>query len=73
MTSTLLPSLPAIDDVLLNFAQSDGLSQANQVNSARNQRLTAPELNTVVFLDAGITDYQSLQAGVIGSSLLGMV
>jgi hypothetical protein len=31
------------------------------VNSARNQRLTA----TVVFLDAGVTDYQSLQAGVI--------
>jgi len=27
----------------------------------RNQRLTA----TVVFLDAGVTDYQSLQAGVI--------
>ena len=65
MTSPLLPSLPAVDDVLFNFAQSDGLSQVNQVNSARNQRLTAPELNTVVFLDAGITDYQSLQAGVI--------
>jgi hypothetical protein len=31
------------------------------VDSARNQRLTA----TVVFLDAGVTDYQSLQAGVI--------
>jgi hypothetical protein len=61
MTSTLLPSLPAIDDVLFSFAQSDGLSQVNQVNSARNQRLTA----TVVFLDAGVTDYQSLQAGVI--------
>ncbi|MBC1198057.1 DUF4347 domain-containing protein, partial [Microcystis aeruginosa BLCCF158] len=61
MTSTLLPSLPAIDDVLFNFAQSDGLSQANPVNSARNQRLTA----TVVFLDAGVTDYQTLQAGVI--------
>jgi len=61
MTSTLLPSLPAVDDVLCNFAQSDGLSQANRVNSARNQRLTA----TVVFLDAGVTDYQSLQAGVI--------
>ena len=39
--------------------------EANQVNSARNQGLTAPELNTVVFLDAGVTDYQSLQAGVI--------
>ncbi|GCL48201.1 integrins alpha chain like protein [Microcystis aeruginosa NIES-3787] len=37
------------------------MSQANQVNSARNQRLTA----TVVFLDAGVADYQSLQAGVI--------
>jgi len=49
MTSSLLPILPAIDDILFNFAQSDGLSQANQVNSARNQRLTA----TVVFLDAG--------------------
>ncbi|MCA2898041.1 Calx-beta domain-containing protein [Microcystis sp. M039S1] len=61
MTSTLLPILPAVDDVLFNFAQSDGLSQANQVDSARNQRLTA----TVVFLDAGVTDYQSLQAGVI--------
>ncbi len=46
MTSSLLPILPAIDDILFNFAQSDGLSQANQVNSARNQRLTA----TVVFL-----------------------
>ncbi|MCE2669780.1 MAG: DUF4347 domain-containing protein [Microcystis sp.] len=65
MTSTLLPIFPAIDDVLFNFAQSDGLSQANRVDSARNQRLTAPELNTVVFLDAGVTDYQTLQAGVI--------
>ncbi len=61
MTSTLLPSLSAVDDVLCNFAQSDGLSQANRVDSARNQRLTA----TVVFLDAGVSDYQSLQAGVI--------
>jgi len=61
MTSTLLPGFPAVDDVLFNFAQSDGLSQANQVDSVRNQRLTA----TVVFLDAGVTDYQSLQAGVI--------
>ncbi len=59
MTSTLLPILPAVDDVLFNFAQSDGLSQANQVNSARNQRLTA----TVVFLDAGVADYQSLKLG----------
>ena len=50
MTSTLLPSFPAVDDVLCNFAQSDGFVQANQVNSARNQRLTA----TVVFLDAGV-------------------
>ncbi|MBD2116078.1 hypothetical protein H6F40_04315, partial [Microcystis wesenbergii FACHB-1339] len=56
MTSTLLPSLPAVDDVFFNFAQSDGLSQVNQVNSARNQGLTAPELNTVVFLDAGVSD-----------------
>ena len=48
MTSTLLPILPAVDDVLFNFAQSDGLSQVNQVNSARNEGLTAPELNTVV-------------------------
>ncbi|GCA94810.1 DUF4347 domain-containing protein, partial [Microcystis aeruginosa 11-30S32] len=62
MTSTLLSIFAAVDDVLFNFAQSDGLSQANQVNSARNQRLTAPELNTVVFLDAGVSDYQSLQA-----------
>jgi len=61
MTSSLLPILPAVDDVLFDFAQSDGLSQANQVNSGRNQRLTP----TVVFLDAGVTDYQSLQAGVI--------
>ena len=61
MSSPLLPILPAVDDILFNFAQSDGLSQANQVNSARNQRLTA----TVVFLDAGVADYQSLQAGVI--------
>ncbi|MCA6468719.1 MAG: DUF4347 domain-containing protein [Chitinophagaceae bacterium] len=61
MTSTLLPSFPAVDDVLFNFAQSDGLSQANRVDSARNQRLTA----TVVFLDAGVSDYQTLQAGVI--------
>ncbi|TRV46133.1 MAG: DUF4347 domain-containing protein [Microcystis panniformis Mp_MB_F_20051200_S9] len=65
MTSPPLPIFPAVDDILFNFAQSDGLSQANQVNSARNQRLTAPELNTVVFLDAGVTDYQTLQAGVI--------
>ena len=65
MTSTLLPSLAAVDDVLFNFAQSDGLSQVNQVDSMRNQRLTAPELNTVVFLDVGVTDYQNLQAGVI--------
>ncbi|MDJ0539409.1 MAG: DUF4347 domain-containing protein [Microcystis sp. M53603_WE2] len=61
MTSTLLPGFPAVDDVLFNFAQSDGLSQANRVDSARNQRLTA----TLVFLDAGVSDYQSLQAGVI--------
>jgi len=61
MTSTLLPRLAAVDDVLCNFAQSDGLIQANQVDSVRNQGLTA----TVVFLDAGVTDYQSLQAGVI--------
>ncbi|MFO0279810.1 MAG: DUF4347 domain-containing protein [bacterium] len=61
MTSTLLPGFPAVDDVLFNFAQSDGLSQANQVDSVRNQGLTA----TVVFLDAGVSDYQSLQAGVI--------
>ena len=61
MTSTLLLGFPAVDDVLFNFAQSDGLSQANPVNSARNQGLTA----TVVFLDAGVTDYQTLQAGVI--------
>ena len=61
MTSSLLAILPAVDDVLFNFAQSDGFVQANQVNSVRNQRLTA----TVVFLDAGVSDYQSLQAGVI--------
>jgi len=65
MSSPLLPILPAVDDILFNFAQSGGLSQVNQVNSARNQGLTAPELNTVVFLDAGVSDYQSLQAGVI--------
>ncbi|MCZ8356667.1 MAG: hypothetical protein O9350_02020 [Microcystis sp. LE19-388.1G] len=28
----------------IDFAQSDGLSQVNQVNSARNQGLTAPNL-----------------------------
>jgi hypothetical protein len=61
MTSSLLPILPAVDDILFNFAQSDGFVQANQVDSVRNQRLTA----TVVFLDAGVTDYQTLQAGVI--------
>ncbi|WOB66569.1 hypothetical protein [Microcystis aeruginosa] len=44
MTSSLLPILPVVDDVLFNFAQSDGLSQANQVDSVRNQRLTAPNL-----------------------------
>ncbi|CCI00418.1 MAG: hypothetical protein PX481_18120 [Microcystis sp. M53603_WE2] len=44
MTSTLLPSFPAVDDVLCNFAQSDGFVQANQVDSVRNQRLTAPNL-----------------------------
>ena len=65
MTSSLLPFFPAVDDVLFNFAQSDGLVQANQVAGARNQGLTAPELNTVVFLDADVTDYQTLQAGVI--------
>jgi hypothetical protein len=61
MSSPLLPILPAVDDILFDFAESDGLSQANRVDSARNQRLTA----TVVFLDAGVSDYQSLQAGVI--------
>ncbi|CCI15117.1 conserved hypothetical protein [Microcystis aeruginosa PCC 9807] len=28
----------------IDFAESDGLSQVNQVNSARNQGLTAPNL-----------------------------
>ncbi|MCZ8192347.1 MAG: DUF4347 domain-containing protein [Microcystis sp. LE19-338.1B] len=65
MNSPLLSSFSAVEDVLFNFAQSDGFGQVNQVDSARNQGLTAPELNTVVFLDAGVTDYQSLQAGVI--------
>ena len=65
MTFPFLPILPAVDHILFNFAESDGLSQVNQVNSARNQGLTAPELNTVVFLDAGVSDYQTLQAGVI--------
>ncbi len=59
MTSTLLPGFPAVDDVLFNFAQSDGLSQANQVNSARNKRLTA----TVVFLDAGVSDIKVSKLG----------
>ena len=44
MTSTLLPILPSVYDVLFDFAQSDGLSQANQVDSVRNQGLTAPNL-----------------------------
>ena len=44
MTSSLLPILPAVDDILFDFAESDGLSQVNQVNSARNQGLTAPNL-----------------------------
>jgi hypothetical protein len=35
-----------VDDILFNFAESDGLSQVNQVAGARNQGLTAPELNT---------------------------
>ncbi|NCR74911.1 MAG: DUF4347 domain-containing protein [Microcystis aeruginosa K13-06] len=61
MSFPFLPILPAVDHILFNFAQSDGLVQANQVNSVRNQRLTA----TVVFLDAGVSDYQTLQAGVI--------
>ncbi|MFN5972126.1 MAG: DUF4347 domain-containing protein [Microcystis sp.] len=61
MNSSLVPILPARVESVFKFALSDGLSQANQVNSARNQRLTA----TVVFLDAGVADYQSLQAGVI--------
>ncbi|MCZ8191666.1 MAG: hypothetical protein O9326_18500 [Microcystis sp. LE19-338.1B] len=44
MTSTLLPGFPTVDDILFNFAQSDGLSQANQVDNTRNQGLTAPNL-----------------------------
>ena len=44
MTSTLLSIFAAVDDVLFNFAQSDGLVQANQVAGARNQGLTAPNL-----------------------------
>jgi hypothetical protein len=44
MTSSLLPILPAVYDILFDFAESDGLSQVNQVNSARNQGLTAPNL-----------------------------
>ncbi|RPH86172.1 MAG: hypothetical protein EHM73_14300 [Chroococcales cyanobacterium metabat2.561] len=44
MTFPLLPILPAVDDVLFNFAESDGLSQVNQVAGARNQGLTAPNL-----------------------------
>ncbi|GCL47955.1 hypothetical protein [Microcystis aeruginosa] len=41
MTSPLLPILPAVYDVLFDFAQSDGLVQANQVAGVRNQGLTA--------------------------------
>jgi hypothetical protein len=44
MTSSLLPILPAVYDILFDFAESDGLSQVNQVNSARNQGLTALNL-----------------------------
>jgi len=44
MNSALLPILPAVYDILFDFAESDGLSQVNQVNSARNQGLTAPNL-----------------------------
>ncbi|CCI03239.1 hypothetical protein [Microcystis aeruginosa] len=44
MTLSLLAIIPAVDDVLFNFAQSDGLSQANQVDNTRNQGLTAPNL-----------------------------
>ena len=65
MTFPFLPILPAVDHILFNISESDGLSQVNQVNSTRNQGLTALELNTVVFLDADVTDYQTLQAGVI--------
>jgi len=36
MTSTLLSIFAAVDDVLFNFAQSDGLSQANPVNSSNS-------------------------------------
>ncbi|CCI29773.1 conserved hypothetical protein [Microcystis aeruginosa PCC 9809] len=44
MTSSLLPILPAVDDILFDFAQSDGLVQVNQVDNTRNQGLTAPNL-----------------------------
>ncbi len=47
MTSSLLPSFPTVDDVLFNFAQSDGLSQANRVDSTKNQGLITPNLNTI--------------------------
>ncbi len=35
----------------IDFAQSDGLSQVNQVAGARNQGLTAPELNTACWIN----------------------
>ena len=41
MSFPFLPILPAVDHILFNFAQSDGLVQANQVAGVRNQGLTA--------------------------------
>lgn len=41
MTSSLLPIIPAVDDILFNFAQSDGFGQVNQVAVVRSQGLTA--------------------------------
>jgi hypothetical protein len=41
MNPSLLPIIPPIYDVLFDFAQSDGLVQANQVAGVRNQGLTA--------------------------------
>ncbi|MFM8925185.1 MAG: LamG-like jellyroll fold domain-containing protein, partial [Microcystis panniformis] len=39
--------IPAVDDILFDFAESDGLGQVNQVDSTKNQGLITPNLNTI--------------------------
>ncbi|MFM6375682.1 MAG: Calx-beta domain-containing protein [Microcystis panniformis] len=47
MTLSLLAIIPAVDDILFDFAESDGLGQVNQVDSTKNQGLITPNLNTI--------------------------